>query len=188
MKDHKQSDSEHTPEEIENAIEKLKGKDKVGVLGEVLSTTGGVAGGAAAAGTLASAAGASTLLGSTSLASALGGVFATATPVGWVVGVAALAGAAGYGIAKLVRSGSKQDQIREELIKRLEARITKLKRADNNDIHLVEFKQLLTIALENNLLTESRAESMVSLIENNCLKVDIAIQRIKSLISSKTDG
>ena len=187
MEDDNQSSTEYNQEQLEAAIEKLKRKDKVGVLGEVLSTTGGVAGGAAAAGTLASAAGASTLLGSTSLASALGGIFVTATPVGWVVGAAAIAGATGYGIAKLVRSGSKQDQIREELIKRLEARITKLTRA-NNDIHLVEFKQLLTISLENNLLTESKAESMVSLIEIGSMKTETAILRLKSIISSKTDG
>lgn len=188
MEDDNQSNTKYNQEQLEAAIEKLKRKDKVGVLGEVLSTTGGVAGGAAAAGTLASAAGASTLLGSTSLASALGGIFVTATPVGWVVGAAAIAGAAGYGIAKLVRSGSKQDQIREELIKRLEARITKLTRANNNDIHLVKFKQLLTISLENNLLTESKAESMVSLIEIGSMKTETAILRLKSIISSKTYG
>ena len=177
-------DLEHEREQLELAIEKLKGKDKVGVLGEVLSGVSGGAAGAAAAGTIASAAGASTLLGSTSLATALGGVFVTATPVGWVIGAAAIAGAVGYGISKLVRSGSKQDQIREQLIKRLEARITKLRKTGNNDFHLVEFKQLLTIAIERNLLTESRAESMVSLIENGSLKIEIGIQRIKSLISS----
>ena len=184
MKNNNISDTEHSPEQLEDAIEKLKGKDKVGVLGEVLSGAGGAAGGAAAAGTLASAAGASTLLGSTSLASALGGVFVTATPVGWVVGAAAIAGAAGYGIAKLVRSGSKQDQIREELIKRLEARITKARETGNNNdnIQLVEFKQLLTIALEKNLISDERAKSMVSLVEIGSMKPETAILRIKSLI------
>jgi hypothetical protein len=177
-------DLEHEREQLELAIEKLKGKDKVGVLGEVLSGVSGGAAGAAAAGTIASAAGASTLLGSTSLATALGGVFVTATPVGWVIGAAAIAGAVGYGISKLVRSGSKQDQIREQLIKRFEVRITKLRKKGNNDVHLVEFKQLLSIAIEKNLLTESRTESMVSLIENGSLKIEMGIQRIKSLISS----
>lgn len=177
-------DLEHEREQLELAIEKLKGKDKVGVLGEVLSGVSGGAAGVAAAGTIASAAGASTLLGSTSLATALGGVFVTATPVGWVIGAAAIAGAVGYGISKLVRSGSKQDQIREQLIKRFEVRITKLRKKGNNDVHLVEFKQLLSIAIEKNLLTESRTESMVSLIENGSLKIEMGIQRIKSLISS----
>ena len=177
-------------EHLNQAIEKLKGKDKIGVLGEVLSGVGGGAAGAAAAGSIASAAGASTLLGSTSLASALGGVFVTTTPVGWVIGAAAVAGVAGYGIAKLVRSGSEQDQIREELIKRLEARITKARETGNNNdgVQLVEFKQLLSIALERNLVSDEKAKSMVSLIEIGSMKPETAILRLKSLISTKTDG
>jgi hypothetical protein len=109
-----------------HVIEKLKGKDKVGLSGEALAVTGGGLAGVAASGTLASAAGATTILGSTSLASVLGGTFVAATPVGWVVGAAVVAGAVSYGIAKMVRSGSKQDQVREQLIKRLEARLALL--------------------------------------------------------------
>ena len=179
-----QPSSESNTNQLSQAIEKLKGKDKVGVLGEVLTSVTGGAAGAAAAGTLASAAGASTLLGSTSLAGALGGVFVTATPVGWVVGAAAVAGVAGYGVSKLVRSGSKQDQIREQLIKRLEARINNSNKDKVNESPLIELKQLLSIALEKNLITDVRAESMVGLIENGSMKAEIAILRIKSLISS----
>jgi hypothetical protein len=180
--------SESNANHLSQAIEKLKGKDKVGVLGEVLTGVTGSAAGAAAAGTLASAAGASTLLGSTSLAGALGGVFVTATPVGWVVGAAAVAGAAGYGISKLVRSGSKHDQIREQLIKRLEARITKINidtdTVEENQAPLIELGELLSIALDKNLITDARAESMVKLMENGSLNPDIAIQRLKSLIEN----
>jgi hypothetical protein len=183
-----QTKSETNANQISQAIEKLKGKDKVGVAGEALAAVGGAAGGAAAASTLASVAGASTLLGSTSLAGALGGVFVTATPVGWVVGAAAVAGAAGYGISKLVRSGSKHDQIREQLIKQLEARITKLyidtNTVEDNQAPLLELGELLSIALEKNLITDARAESMVHLIEIGSMKAEIATLRIKSLITS----
>lgn len=185
-----QPKSENNTNQLSQAVEKLKGKDKVGVLGEVLTGVTGGAAGAAAAGTLASAAGASTLLGSTSLAGALGSVFVTATPVGWVVGAAAVAGVAGYGIFKLVRSGSKHDQIRKQLIKRLEARITNTNTDTNTDTleesqaPLIELRQLLSIALEKNLITDGRAESMVQLIENGSMKAEIAILRIKSLIAS----
>ena len=185
-----QPKSESNTNQLSQAIEKLKGKDKVGVIGEVLTGVTGGAGGVAAAGTLASAAGASTLLGSTSLAGALGGVFVTATPVGWVVGAAVAAGAAGYGISKLVRSGSKHDQIRKQLIKRLEARIintnTNTDTVEESQAPLIELRQLLLIALEKNLITDARGESMVRLIENGSMKAEIATLRIKALLLSKT--
>jgi hypothetical protein len=182
-----QPKSESNANQLSQAIKKLKGKDKVGVLGEVLTGVTGGAAGAAAAGTLASAAGASTLLGSTSLAGALGSVFVTATPVGWVLGAAAFAGAVGYGISKLVRSGSKHDQIREQLIKRLKARITNTNTKntiEESQAPLIELKQLLSVALEKNLITDARSESMVQLIENGSMNAEIATLRIKSLITS----
>ena len=179
-----QTKSETNANQISQAIEKLKGKDKVGVAGEALAAVGGAAGGVAAASTLASAAGASTLLGSTSLAGALGGFFVTATPVGWVVGAAAVAGAAGYGISKLVRSGSKQDQIREQLIKKMELRLSALKKDERNKLNLTELSQLLAVAIEKDLITELKAKSMISLIENGSLNPDIAIQRLKALIEN----
>ncbi len=108
---------------VRAALDKLKGRDRVGVMGEGAALLGGAGAGAALAGSAAGMAGATTLLGSTSLASLLGGVFVTTTPIGWVVGSAAVAGAAGYGIAKLIRSGSKQDQLRGELSGRLATRV-----------------------------------------------------------------
>jgi hypothetical protein len=171
-------------DELNFVIDKLKGKDKVGVAGEALAAVGGAAGGVAAASTIASAAGASTLLGSTSLASVLGGVFVTATPVGWVIGSAVVAGAAGYGISKLVRSGGKQDHIREQLIKKMELRLSALKKDERNELNLTELSQLLVVAIEKDLISELKAKSMISLIENGSLDPDIAIQRLKSLIEN----
>lgn len=133
---------------------------------------------------MASATGATTILGSTSLASVLGGTFVAATPVGWVVGAAVVAGAASYGIAKMVRSGSRQDQVREQLIKRLEARLallTKEGQLDSSLNALNELNQLLAIVIEKGLITEAQAERMVGLIESGALNINIALQRLKSL-------
>ncbi len=177
-----QDKADNSAYDLSHVIEKLQGKDKVGVLGETLAAAGGGAAGVAAASTLASAAGVSTLLGSTSLAGALGGVFVTATPVGWVIGAAVAAGAAGYGIAKLVRSGSKQDQVREELIKRLESRLAVLKKAESIDSSLEELHLLLPVAIERELISDVQAERMVGLIESGALKVEIALQRIKLMM------
>lgn len=167
-------------EEINNAIEKLKGKDKIGLAGEGLAVAGGAAAGVAASGTIASVAGASTLLGSTSLASTLGGVFVTATPVGWVVGSALVAGAAGYGITKLVRSGSRQDQIRKELIKRFQSRLEAMKKGELGQSTLDELRQLLPIVIDKGLVSEEQAERMIGLIERGKLDAENALRRIKS--------
>ena len=171
-------------DDLNHVIEKLKGKDIVGLSGEALAVTGGGLAGLAAAGTLASAAGATTILGSSSLAGVLGGTFVATTPVGWVVGAAVVAGVAGYGIAKMVRSGSKEDQVREQLIKRLEARLALLKKEEQLDSSLNELNQLLAIVIEKGLISEAQAERMVGLIESGALNIEIGIQRIKSLISS----
>ena len=169
-------------DQLNEMIAKLKGKDKVGLAGEALAAVGGGAAGVAAASTLASVAGASTILGSSSLASVFGGAFVATTPVGWVVGAAVVAGAAGYGITKLVRSGSEQDQLREQLIKSLEARLANLNKNEKIDLPFNALSQLLPIVIEKGLISEQQAERMVALIENGSLKAEIALQRIKSLI------
>jgi hypothetical protein len=173
--------SDDETNQLNDVIAKLKGKDKVGVAGEALAAVGGGAAGVAAASTLASAAGATTILGSSSLASVLGGALVATTPVGWVIGAAVVAGAAGYGITKLVRSGSKQDQVREQLVKRLETRLATMNKQEAIESPLIALNQLLPTVIEKGLISEQQAERMVCLIESGSLKAEIALQRIKSL-------
>jgi hypothetical protein len=169
-------------DELNFVIGKLKGKDKVGVAGEALAAVGGAAGGIAAASTLASVAGASTLLGSSSLAGVLGGTLVAATPVGWVIGSAIVDGAAGYGISKLVRSGSHQDQIRVQLIKKMEGRLAALRQDHPKESSLEDLHQLLSIVIEKGLISEVQAERMVGLVEKGSLKAEVALQRLKSMV------
>ncbi len=173
-------------EELGEVIEKLKGKDKVGLIGEVLAATGGGAAGAAAAGTIASAAGASTIFGSASLASVLGGTLVASTPVGWVVGSVVVAGAAGYGIAKLVRSGSRQDQIREQLIKRFEARLDQLEKSGVVDSEIQELNALLFVVIKKGIISVEQADRMRCLVEKGTLRVEIALERLKSMENSRS--
>jgi len=179
------SESEST-KDIENAILKLKGRDKLGRAGEIFGTTGGIAAGASAAGAIASAAGASTLLGSTTLGSVLGGVFVTATPVGWVVGSAALAGAAGYGIAKMIRSGSQQDKIRDELIERLRKRLGSIRGNQSEMVALEELRLMLPATIKGGFVTEEQAERMIGLVEQGTLSAAIALSRVKAISSAKS--
>ena len=171
--------------DIQYAIHKLKGRDRVGQLGEGMGTAGGAIAGASAAGVIASTAGASTLLGSTTLAGALGGVFVTTTPIGWVIGSAALAGAAGYGIAKMIRSGSRQDKVREEIIERLRQRLGAIRGKRGEQVALDELRLLLPTVIKSGLVSEGQAERMITLVKSGALSAEIALLRIKAISSIK---
>jgi hypothetical protein len=171
-------------DKLVNAIRKLKGKDKVGVAGESLSAVGGAAAGVAASGAIASAAGASTLFGSTTLASTLGGIFVTTTPVGWVIGSAFVAGAAGYGISRIIRSGSKQDQLRKEMVERLNERLRAIQSKNEGDGILVELNQVLTVTVVAGVISEERADKMLMFIEKGTMAPEVALERVKAIALS----
>ena len=156
---------------IRSAIEKRRGRDRVGLVSEHL----------AAAGAIAGAAGATTLLGSTGLAGMLGGVFVTATPVGWVLGSAALMGAAGYGIAKLIRSGSEHDRVRQEFIQRQTERLRALEDARALQDEKVELGQLMALTLAAGVLDQTDASRTVDLVATGKLPVALALERVRSL-------
>jgi len=181
------SNAHEKKQDISNAIEKLKGKDKVGVAGEALSIAGGSVTGAAAAGTIASAAGATTLLGSSTLASAFGGIFVATTPIGWVIGSSVIAGAAGYGIAKMIRSGSIQDLKRKEIIKRLSKRLDKIhtQEGKNTDTKIIQINQLMVLLIANESITEKQAKRMIQLIEDEKLAPDTCLSRVKGMALSE---
>ena len=169
---------------IKEAIHKLKRPDKVGVAGMGLGTGAGVAGGTAAAGVLASAAGATTLLGSTTLGSVLGGVFVAATPIGWVVGCAIAGGALGLGIAKMVKSGGAQDQIREDMIKRFQTKLNNLQRSEGKQPSLSELNAALSAAIKNNSISDDQAERLVKLVTEGKLQAKLALDRLNAISTS----
>lgn len=166
---------------ISNAIEKLGGRDKIGVSAEAMAAAGGVAAGAAAAGTIAGAAGATTLLGSTGLASVFGGVFVAATPVGWVLGSAVVCGFAGYTLMKLAYSGAQQDIARKEMIGRLTDRLSLLQTQSEEQGPIVELKQLVVLTMASSLISDEQGRRMITLVEKGSMSPVIAIGRLKSL-------
>ncbi|MGQ7817270.1 hypothetical protein ACUTAH_16655 [Metapseudomonas furukawaii] len=166
---------------IKQAVEKMRGRDKLGLVGEHLAAVGGAAAGVAAAGSIAGAAGATTLLGSTTLAGVLGGVFVTTTPVGWVLGSAAVMGAAGYGIAKLVRSGSEQDRLREAFIERQTQRLMDLETALAPQDEKVELSQLIALTLVAGVLEQDTARRMVDLVNAGSLPASLALERVRAI-------
>lgn len=175
--------SAESADDVQSAIEKLQGSDRVGDAGQLLTTAGGAAAGASAAGAVAAAAGASTLLGSTTLASVLGGVVVTSTPVGWVVGCAVAGAAAAYGVSRLVRSGGRHDRIREELIERLSKRLTQLKTGDAKSSAMDDLRQGMARAIRHGHISEDQATRMVELVETGKLDIQIALARITAFSS-----
>lgn len=169
---------------IAEAIHKLKRPDKVGVAGMGLGSVSGIAGGTAAAGALASAAGATTLLGSTTLASVLGGVFVATTPIGWIVGCGIAGGAIGLGIAKLIRSGGAQDQIREDIIKRFQTKLDTLQRSEGKQYNLDNLKTALSAAIKNNSISDDQAERLIKLVSDGKLQAKVALDRLNAINST----
>jgi hypothetical protein len=174
-------DTTEEHEKISTTIGKLEGRDKVGISAEVLGTAGGAAAGAAAAGTVASLAGASTILGSTTLGSALGGVFVATTPVGWLVGSAVVAGAVGYGIARIARSGARQDALRKEIVSRLKRRQQALEKDGGKPPSFEVLGRLVAHALASGSITEDQGLRLVGLVERGSLSVESAVQRLCAL-------
>lgn len=173
-------------DDIEVAIEKLNSPDKVGRAGEVLGGVGGAVAGASAAGVVAAAAGVTTIFGSTTVGAVLGGTFVAATPVGWIIGTATVAGAAGYGIAKMIRSGSKQDHIRSEIIERLNQRLASIQAKSGDQAVVDALRKAMSVALEAGLVTQDQARRMIDLVEKGSLSASIALARIQGIIEQKS--
>ena len=96
-----------------------------------------------------------------------------------------LAGAAGYGIAKMVRSGSEQDQIRHDVIQRLTGRLAALRSDAINADSKAELNQLLALVVETEAITEEAAARMVGLVENGSLRLELALERVKAIALAK---
>ena len=165
--------------ETARAIERLSGRDRVGVAGQALATVGGAAGGVAAAGAVAAAAGATTIFGSTTLGGLLGGVFVASTPVGWVIGMATACGAAAYAVARLVRSGGRSDRIREEIIGRLKQRAAAPPTANSATADL---DAQVARAIDAGRLSAAQGLRMVRLVDGGKLDATTALRRIAAVL------
>lgn len=170
---------------IRLAIEKMSGRDRLGLAGEHIALAGGSLAGVSAAGTVATVAGASTLFGSTTLAGVFGGLFVTTTPIGWVVGSAVAMGAAGYGIARMIRSGSEQDRARKDFVERQTKRLMSLEMETITVDGRVELSQLVALTVAGGVIDQVSASRMVDLVDSGSLSPELALERIRSLALAK---
>jgi hypothetical protein len=165
-------------EDIARSLTVLKGRDRLGIAGNVAGVVGGAAGGAAAAGAIAGALGGTTLLGSSTLGSLLGGVLVTTTPVGWVVGCAALGGAAAYVVVKVVRSGGRQDERRHRLASVIRKRRNTINASYASPIGNT-FETEVEEAMNCGALSDSDAARMRLLVSQGHLPADVALKRLR---------
>lgn len=183
----------HTKSDYINFLENLKGRDRIGVLSEWLSTSAGVASGVVASGSIASAAGASTILGSSTLGSLLSGVFVASTPIGWVIGSAVAAGTIGWCISKGAYTGGKSDEIRKNWKKSTKRKINKAMVSSASTIEELltdgvfknqyfQFIDSLKIAVTQDKISQKKSDELIGLVESGHMKLEIAIRRINGII------
>lgn len=167
---------------ISLAIQKLDGRDKVGLISETSSTVGGAWVGVTSAGKIAASVGASKLLGSTLLAKVLGGIFIVTTPIGWQI-VGAVVGAILFRfLNKAIASGANQDTIRQEIIERLKCRLQALRTSKNRNDLSSELQLLVAIASTSNMLSRDDCKRIADLVAKGSLPLDVATERLRDLL------
>ena len=180
----------YTVEELEKAIRKLAGRDKVGVASQVLTTVGGAAAGASGAAAVASAAGATTIFGSTTLAgvlSGVGGLGLAVTPVGWTIACIALTAGAAYGVSRLVQSGARNDCIREATRRRLEERLARGEAQPDSADANAALADVLRQATAGQIISEAVADRLLYLVNAGKLTPALAHQRVLDLMAARAD-
>ncbi|MBU0538279.1 MAG: hypothetical protein KKF24_03475 [Gammaproteobacteria bacterium] len=176
-----------TDEQYEIALEKIQGKDRVGLAGDTTATLLAGIAGMSASGSVAAAAGASTFMGSSMLGSAVAGVFVTATPVGWVVGCSVAACAIGYGATRVIRSGERQDVARESLRDRIRGKLDAIRSKDVvGESISAKLEATIQKALSLKAVEPVFAERLKGFVDAGSMKAEVAVSRLEAVIASKT--
>ncbi|MNR31542.1 hypothetical protein D3C85_1490580 [compost metagenome] len=90
-------------------------------------------------------------------------------------------GAAGYGIAKMIRSGSAQDQVRKEVSERLSQRLAVPKAENVAPDCKAELSRLIALTLASGSISEEAATRLVTLVEAGTLTPQLALERVRSI-------
>lgn len=177
-----------TRKQLLKAIDELEKNphDKVRLLGDAGITIVGAGLGYAAVGAIAGTAGVTTLLGSAGLGTMLGGVFVAATPVGWVLGTTVAAGAAAYGISRMIRSGGLAEGRKAELLQKYKEeakRIESKERAgDISESDRTQFHLSLRELIDKEAIPPDTAARLIEQVEQGRIPLSQANSLIQTLL------
>jgi hypothetical protein len=162
-------------------------QDKIRILGDTGITLVGAGLGAAAAGTVASAAGATSIFGLTTAASWFGVTLVSATPVGWIIGCAAVGGAAVYGVSRLVHDGGLAEGRKLELLQQYRQAANEMEakeRAGNiNDKDKTTFIISIRELIDKDVMTPQEASDLIEHVEQGRIPLSQAFAMIEKLLS-----
>ena len=177
-----------TKEQLLKIIDELEKKpqDRVRILGDAGITLVGAGLGVAAASTLAGAAGVTSIWGLTTAASWIGVTAVSATPVGWVIGTAAVAGAAAYGVSRLIHNGGVSEGQKIELLhlyKEQAKAIDAKERSENiTDADKTAFIVSLRGLIETNAIAPEKARLLIEYVEQGRIPISQALIIVKNIL------
>jgi len=176
-------------ENLEKHSRKLEARDKVGLVGEGISTLAGTAAGVAGSTTIASVAGATSTVffGSSTLGGMLG-IGAVVTPVGWVIGSAVAGTAIAYGVCQLVRSGGRHDRIREEIKQDIDEELARRSQAVRTTGKIQLLESLLERAVRMGRISSDKKRQLLDAVNNGDMEIRIAKMRALHLVTERSNA
>lgn len=182
-----------TKEKLLKMIDKLESnpEDKVSILGDTGITLMGAGLGMAASGVIASAAGATSIFGVTTIAGWLGVTAVAATPVGWIVGCATAAGAAAYGISRLIHSGGLAEGRKKELLQQYKENAKKMEMKENANNIADSDKTIFIISIrdliDKDVISPDDAASLIKNVEKGIISLSNAYSLLENLLDEKNN-
>jgi hypothetical protein len=185
------ADSKITKKQLLKMIDVLEKNpnDKIRILGDSGVTLVGVGLGAAAAGTLASTAGVTSIFGFTTAASWLGVTAVAATPVGWVIGGAAVAGMAAYGVSRIIHNGGLAEGRKFELLQKYREATNSIEAKERagsiKDTDKTEFIVSTRELIDKDVISPEEAFELIEHVEQGRIPIAYAYLMIQNLLEEK---
>ena len=160
-------------------VEQLKGKDRIGVSGHLLTTASGAVGG----GFVGAVLGTTAIPVLTAGAQLVGVTLVASSPIGWVAGGVALGGLGAYALGKAVHSGGRSDQIRADFLRRYAVVKARVAGSTDTPSNNEDLDELITNAVAMGALQETMASRIRAAVSAGKMSRDVAIQRVSELAS-----
>ena len=166
-------------------------EDKVSILGDAGITLIGAGLGIAASGIVASTVGATSIFGITTMAGWLGVTAVATTPIGWIIGCATAAGAAAYGVSRLIRSGGLAEGRKKELLQQYKEDAKKMEIKENADNIIDLDKTVFIISIrdliDKDVISPEDAASLIKNVEQGTISISHAYSLLENLLNEKND-